>query len=115
MRERPALDLRILAPVSVGVFAIAAIAVLIASGALSGSDSADPASGQADERRNDRTERRRARPEGSRGPAGYTVQAGDTLGSIAEDTGVSVERLQEMNPQLDPQTLTAGERINLRE
>ncbi|HEV2772575.1 MAG TPA: LysM domain-containing protein [Thermoleophilaceae bacterium] len=115
MRERPALDLRILAPVSVGVFAIAVIAVLIASGALSGGDSGAPASGQADEPRRDRTERRPRPREGSGGPATYTVQAGDTLGSIAEDTGVSVERLQEMNPQLDPQTLTAGQRINLRE
>jgi hypothetical protein len=103
MRERPALDLRILAPVSVGVFAIAVIAVLIASGALSGGDSGDRPSGQADEPR-DRTEGRPGPREGSGGPPSYTVQA-----------GVSVERLQEMNPQLDPQTLTAGQRINLRE
>ena len=115
MRDRPALDLRILAPVSVGVFAIAAIAVLIASGALSGGDSGNPARGQADEPRSERTERRPGPREGSGGPASYKVQAGDTLGSIAEETGVSVERLQEMNPQLDPQTLTAGQRINLRE
>ena len=114
MRERPALDLRILAPVSVGVFAIAVIAVLIASGALSRGDSGDPPSGQADEPR-DRTEGRPGPREGSGGPPSYTVQAGDTLGSVAEDTGVSVERLQEMNPQLDPQTLNAGQRINLRE
>ena len=115
MRDRPALDLRLLAPVSVGVFAIAIIAVLILSGALSGGDSADPAGDQAVERRRDRTEGRRAPPERSPRPAIYTVQAGDTLGSIAEDTGVSVERLQEMNPQLDPQTLSTGQRIRLRE
>jgi len=115
MRDRPALNLRILAPVSVGVFAVAILAVLIASGALSGGDAADPAGGQADEPRSDRTERRRAPRERSRAPATYTVEAGDTLGSIAEDTGVGEERLQELNPQLDPQTLATGQRINLRE
>ncbi|MBA3422491.1 MAG: LysM peptidoglycan-binding domain-containing protein [Thermoleophilaceae bacterium] len=115
MRDRPALNLRILAPVSVGVFAVAIIAILIASGALSGGNSADPAGGQAGERRGDRNESRGAARERSRGPATYTVQAGDTLGSIAEDTGVSEERLQELNPQLDPQTLATGQRINLRE
>ena len=115
MRERPALDLRILAPVSVGVFAIAVIAVLIASGALSGGDSGDPASGQADELRSDRTERRPGPRRRSGRPASYTVQAGDTLGSIAEDAGVSLDRLQELNPQLDPQTIRTGQRIRLRE
>jgi LysM repeat protein len=115
MRDRPALDLRLLAPVSVGVFAIAIVAVLILSGALSGGDSPDPAGGQVDERRSGRSEGPRAPPERSPGAATYTVQAGDTLGSIAEDTGVSVQRLQEMNPQLDPQTLSTGQRIRLRE
>lgn len=115
MRDKPALNLRILAPVSVGVFAVAILAVLIASGALSGGGSADPVADRADERRSDRTERRRTPRERSRGRATYTVEAGDTLGSIAEDTGVSVERLQEINPQLDPQTLATGQRIKLRE
>ena len=36
-------------------------------------------------------------------------------GSIAEKTGVSVERLQELNPELDPQALLSGQKINLRE
>jgi LysM repeat protein len=116
MRDRPALDLRMLAPLSVGASAIAIIAVLVASGALSGGDSADPASGgQGDDRRSDPTAGGRTPREGAGGPAIYTVKAGDTLGSIAEDTGVSVESLRELNPQLDPQTITTGQRINLRE
>ena len=45
----------------------------------------------------------------------YTVQTGDTLGAIAEKTGVSVERLLVLNPELDPQALVAGQRIRLRE
>lgn len=109
MRDRPALDLRMLAPVSVGVFAIAILAVLIVSGGLSGGDSADP----AEERSSDRSQLRQAPP--SPAPTTYTVKAGDTLGSIAEDTGLTVGRLQELNPGLDPQTLSTGQRIRLRE
>lgn len=44
----------------------------------------------------------------------YTVKSGDTLGVIAEETGVSVAELQELNPDLDPQSLTVGDRIRLR-
>ena len=42
------------------------------------------------------------------------VQAGDTLGGIAEKTGVSVETLQELNPNVDPQALTSGQRLKLK-
>lgn len=44
----------------------------------------------------------------------YTVKSGDTLGTIAEKTGVSVAELQELNPEIDPQSLTVGDRIRLR-
>lgn len=47
-------------------------------------------------------------------PKSYTVKPGDTLGMIAERTGVSVTELQELNPDLDPQSLTVGDRIRLR-
>lgn len=45
----------------------------------------------------------------------YTIEAGDTLGAISEQTGVSVETLQQLNPELDPQALIAGQKIKLRE
>ena len=45
----------------------------------------------------------------------YTVKSGDTLGRIAEQTGVEVELLQELNPAVDPQALVAGQKIQLRE
>ncbi|MEA2351873.1 MAG: LysM domain, partial [Thermoleophilaceae bacterium] len=44
----------------------------------------------------------------------YVVKTGDTLGSIAQKTGVPVEKLQELNPTLDPQALVSGQRIKLR-
>ena len=45
----------------------------------------------------------------------YTVRPGDTLAIIAERTGVSVEELQELNPDVDPNSLTVGEKIKLTE
>jgi len=47
--------------------------------------------------------------------ASYTVKLNDTLGLISEKTGVAVERLQELNPELDPQNLIVGQKIKLRE
>ena len=54
------------------------------------------------------TQRRNRRPV-------YRVKLNDTLGLIAEKTGVPVERLQELNPELDPQNLVVGQRVKLRE
>jgi LysM repeat protein len=45
----------------------------------------------------------------------YTVKTGDTLGGIAETVGIPVTRLQELNPDLDPQALVSGQKIRLRE
>lgn len=43
----------------------------------------------------------------------YTVKAGDTLSSIAVKTGVSLERIQTLNPTLDSQSLQTGQRVKL--
>jgi LysM repeat protein len=103
-RRSPA---RVLAPLALVVFTIAVVAVVVAS--VGGGDEGDSG----------------ARPSSSRaatttapGPrprrTTYIVKTGDTLGLIAEKTGVSVERLQELNPDLDPQALLSGQRIDLR-
>jgi len=47
-------------------------------------------------------------------PVTYVVQNGDTLTSIAHKTGVSVVRIQALNPHVDPQILTSGEKLKLR-
>ena len=47
-------------------------------------------------------------------PAVYVVESGDTLTSIAHDTGVSVARIQALNPEVDPQVLVSGEKLKLR-
>ena len=43
----------------------------------------------------------------------YTVQSGDTLDSIARQTGTSVARLEQLNPRVDPTALRVGEKIRV--
>jgi LysM repeat protein len=50
-----------------------------------------------------RTKRRRA----------YIVKSGDTLSSISIKTGVSLARIQALNPKLDSQSLQTGQRVKL--
>jgi LysM repeat protein len=45
----------------------------------------------------------------------YTVRPGDTLALISERTGVSVEELEELNPEVDANNLTVGQKIRLTE
>jgi LysM repeat protein len=44
----------------------------------------------------------------------YTVKPGDTPSGIAEKTGVPLEEILTLNPELDPQTLAPGTRLRLR-
>jgi len=106
-------NLRLLAPVAVGVFAILFLVVVLSSGALvgAGSEESSSDSGARSSERSSRSERRGR----SRGRATYTVRAGDSLGSIASRNDTTIERIEELNPELDPQTLTAGQKIKLRE
>jgi LysM repeat protein len=43
----------------------------------------------------------------------YTVQSGDTFGSIATKTGTTVIRLEQLNPGVDPTALRVGEKIRV--
>ena len=54
------------------------------------------------------------RPEPNGPPRFYIVQPGDSLSLIAEETGVSLERLQQLNPEIDPQLLASGVKLRLR-
>lgn len=50
---------------------------------------------------------------GGDGGRTYTVQSGDILSVIAEQQGVTVERILELNPDIDPQSLQAGDELRL--
>lgn len=45
----------------------------------------------------------------------YTVRTGDSLSTIARRYDLTVERLVELNPGVDPQVLTRGQRLKLRD
>lgn len=105
---------RFLAPVALIAFAVALFVVVGGTGLGGGDDEPGREAPAATTRPQQRTTPERA-PQQRREPATYTVEAGDTLGAISEDTGVAVERIEELNPELDPQALVAGQEIQLRE
>ena len=43
----------------------------------------------------------------------YAVRSGDTLGSIADRFGTTVDRLMELNPGIDPRALRVGQAIRV--
>jgi len=101
---------RLLAPLALIAFAVAVFAMVLGSG-VGDDDSNDQGANNLPAATERTTTERRQR----RGPASYTIKANDTLTGIAEQTGTTVERLQELNPELDPQGLVAGQKIKLRE
>ena len=47
-------------------------------------------------------------------PETYEVQSGDSLSSIAAEFGLSVEKLQRLNPDADPTALATGQILKLQ-
>ena len=48
------------------------------------------------------------------GPMFWTVRPGQSFGSIAHATGVSIGTLEELNPKLKPASVQPGDRVRLR-
>lgn len=84
------------------------VLIVVVTTALSGGDSGDRG------KKAPTGELTRKSSSGKTQAAAYVVQNGDTLTSIARKTGVSVERIQELNPSVDPQILISGEKLKLR-
>jgi LysM repeat protein len=103
-RRSPA---RLLAPLALVGFVIALLVVV--NGPVDGSSgtsgSKPAASATATPTRKQKARRRRTR---------YVVKAGDTPSGIAEKTGVPLSQIIQLNPKLDDQTLTVGDKIKLR-
>jgi hypothetical protein len=108
---------RVLAPIALGVAFVLFVGVV--AGSIGGGGGGEPES--AEQRRAEQAGAPPAespREEGAQRPttrrATYTVKTGDTLGGISRKTGVSVQRIQELNPDLDPQALVSGQQLKLR-
>jgi LysM repeat protein len=107
-RRSPA---RLIAPVAL-VASLAAVTLVVSSS--TGNDDNGGEGGNATrtaEPRPPQQERQQRPPQRTF----YRVRLNDTLGLIAEQTGVPVEQLEALNPELDPQNLIVGQRIRLRE
>src|SRR5215210_4936289 len=105
---------RILAPLALGVFALVFFAIILTSGG--GGPGGDDSGARGSEAARTATSQRQRTGRAPRPRrATYTVKVGDTLGGIADKTGVPVEQLLELNPDLDPQALVSGQKIKLRE
>jgi LysM repeat protein len=102
---------RFLAPLALVAVIVALIMVVSSSQNGAGESTAPnrsggttPTASPAADKKSERKGRRR-----------YTVKPGDTPSLIAEKTGVPLEEILRLNPDLDPQTLSPGERIRLRQ
>jgi LysM repeat protein len=104
---------RLVAPLALIAFAVALAAIVLGSGVVGDDDGTETAGTRDLPAATDQTPagERRAK----RGPATYTIKVNDTLSGIAARNGTTVERLQELNPELDPTGLRAGQKIKLRE
>jgi LysM repeat protein len=110
--------LRVLAPVALVVFGLAL--VLIISSANGGGGGGGTSSPSAEKARDlgtgnaGKTKSRKSSRSGKLPKSVYIVESGDTLGSISQKVGVSVTKLQELNPNLDQFSLVAGQKIKIR-
>lgn len=94
------------------VVALLAAVVLVFS-AITGSsddDGGTKSKGNRVVKKNDQAGDKKAKPKRQ----AYVVKDGDTLTGIAAANGVSVDTIQELNPELDPQALIAGQKLKLR-
>jgi LysM repeat protein len=102
--KRPPVILRLLAPIAVAGLAV--VVLLVVASSLPDSDSDDKRRGG----RGDQQSQQQAKSD----EKVYTVEPGDTLTTISDKTGIGVEKLTELNPDLDPQALISGEQVKLR-
>ena len=58
--------------------------------------------------------RKQARKKPKTNAKTYEVQEGDTLTNISQKTGVPIQQLEKLNPDLDPQALQLGQELKLR-
>ena len=110
-RRSPA---RYLAPLAIVAFLVALSIVITSSGdpATDGANGADAA--VTPERGTPAEDSERSEKRRRTGRKTYRVRPGDTPSTIAERTGVSLEELEALNPDIDPQQLTPGQRLRLR-
>jgi len=105
MRRSPA---RFLAPIALVAFAVALYSVAHDPGTPNG----NPSGGSSATATPTSTSKSKSKKKTSKKRKTYTVKSGDTMSGIAEKTGVPLETLTDLNPDVD--TLSPGEKLRLR-
>jgi LysM repeat protein len=105
---------RLLAPLALIAVGVVVAAMVLGSGVV-GSDNGGGSSSSSANDLPAATERTTTAGRQQKRRSTYTIKANDTLSGIAAATGTTVEQLQVLNPELDPQGLVAGQKIKLRE
>jgi LysM repeat protein len=90
---------------------LAAVAILFV--VVAGNTGSDDKSGKSNQAKTAKNKKKDGKKSKSKAQT-YEVKSGDTLTGIAADTGVPVDELQVLNPDLDPQALIAGQKLKLR-
>jgi LysM repeat protein len=108
------MSLRMLAPAALGLFTVILLILVLSSGGGGGGGSS-----QAKKERTTNGAKSRPAKRGTTSPSrsvarAYVVKPGDTLGGIADSTGVPIDELMSLNPNIDPRTLVSGQRLKLR-
>jgi LysM repeat protein len=112
-RRSPA---RFLAPLALIAVMVALLAIVSAANNKGSTDSKASTSSQTTQATGSSTTASgsgKAKPKVTRRRI-YIVKVGDNLSTIAVKTGVSVDVLQELNPNVDPHAMTAGQKIRLK-
>ena len=101
---------RLLAPAA--FLAAATVAILLIRSGLDPNDEPPAAPPPATRPVRTSTERGTTRPRPRpRVNRTYTIREGDTFETIAVDQGTTVEQLQALNPDVDPNSLQVGQKI----
>jgi LysM repeat protein len=107
---------RFLAPIALVAFAFALYSVVqdARDRTDGGASSANPPAQTAPAKSTKKSRAAKKKAAARRKHKTYTVKSGDTPSSIAVKFGITVQELEKLNPDLDPQALTVGERLKLR-
>jgi LysM repeat protein len=109
------MSLRMLAPAALVLFTVILLILVLSSGGGGGGDSSPARNGRTTHGAKSRQAKRGTTSSSLSVPRVYVVKPGDTLGGIAARTGVAIDELMSLNPEVDPRTLVTGQRLKLRQ
>ena len=112
---------RFLAPLALIVFAIVFLTIISGSGgngsssnSSSSTNTVPTTAGSTTTKSSSSAKKKKTSRSKASGPSVYTVKVGDTLGGIAGKTGVPLSKIQELNPNVDPHAMVAGQQLKIR-